>query len=159
MTAGAGQHIKRSGLGGKYLTFFLAGGEYGLEILKVREIIGPTPITPVPRTPDYVRGVVNLRGKLIPVVDLGKKLALDHQSDSRETCIIVTESRQEHIGAMVDRVSEVLDIDADDIDEAPDFGSKVRTDYVLGIAKSGSRVKILLDVDRVLSGDKPDVQL
>ena len=136
--------------GGKFLTFFLAGEEYGLEILKVHEIIGMMSITMVPRTPDFIRGVINLRGKVIPIVDLRLKLAMESTEQTDETCIIVVQANGVEVGVVVDRVSEVLDIVSEDIEDAPSFGSEVNTDYILGIGKSEGRVKILLDIDKVL---------
>jgi purine-binding chemotaxis protein CheW len=137
--------------GGKFLTFFLAGEEYGLEILTVQEIIGMMDITPVPRTPDYIRGVFNLRGKVIPIVDLRLKFDMPGAERTSETCIIVVEANRVQTGIVVDQVSEVIDIAEEDIEDAPAFGSDVRTDYILGIGKSQGRVKLLLDIDRALS--------
>lgn len=137
---------------GKYLTFRLATEEYGLEILKVREIIGMMGITPVPRTPDYLRGVINLRGKIIPIVDLRLKFGMEYKEQTEETCIIVVQARGVEMGIVVDKVSEVMDIAGDDIEEAPALGSGVNTDYILGIGKTESKVRILLDIDKVLSG-------
>jgi purine-binding chemotaxis protein CheW len=137
--------------GGKFLTFFLAGEEYGIEILKVHEIIGVMKITRVPRTPDFVRGVINLRGKVIPVMDLRLKFGMESQAQTDESCIIVVQVQHVVMGILVDKVSEVLDIAAKDIDDAPSFGAGVNTDYILGIGKSQDRVKLLLDIDKVLS--------
>lgn len=144
----------RADVRGKYLTFFLAEEEYGLEILKVREIIGLLPITRVPRTPDSVVGVVNLRGKVIPVVDLRSRFGLPTVEASERSCIIVVQANGMELGAVVDHVSEVVDVAAEDIEEAPNFGAAVGTDFLLGIAKSGERVRLLLDIDRVLSSDE-----
>lgn len=142
-------------LAGKYLTFKLAGEEYGLEILKVKEIIGLMPITDVPRMPSYVRGVINLRGKVIPVVDLRTKFAMASTEDTDETCIIVVDvaenEQSTQTGILVDTVSEVLDISGDQIEEAPSFGTAVDTDFIMGMGKIGQDVKILLDVVKVLS--------
>ncbi len=143
-------------LAGKYLTFRLDREEYGLEILKVREIIGLMGITRVPRTPHYIRGVINLRGKVIPVLDLRAKFGMDVISDTEETCIIVVEvegaGESLLMGILVDAVSEVLDIQAGEIEEAPTFGADVDTRFILGIGKVKNTVKILLDIDRVLTG-------
>ncbi len=140
---------------GKYLTFRLAAEEYGLEILKVREIIGLMDITKVPRTPQYIRGVINLRGKVIPVVDLRLKFEMAGKEDTEETCIIVVDVEGEHdsilMGILVDAVSEVLDIQASEIEDAPAFGVGVDTRFILGIGKVKNTVKILLDIDRVLT--------
>lgn len=144
-----------SGLGGKYLTFRLGSEEYGLGIMKIREIIGLMPITSVPQTPGFVKGVINLRGKVIPVVDLRLRFSMDEIPHDERTCIIVLdisgESRNLLIGIIVDSVSEVLNIGDEDIEETPAFGVRLNTDYILGMAKSGGGVKILLDIDRVLT--------
>lgn len=142
---------KRQAQSGKYLTFLLADESFGLEILKVREIIGVMGITPVPKTPDYVKGVINLRGRVIPVVDLRVKFGLEEAEQTDETCIIVVDINDSQTGILVDTVDEVLDIDDTEIDQAPDFGAAVETDYILGVAKIGTSVKILLDIDKVLS--------
>lgn len=139
---------------GKYLIFALGQEEYGLEILKVREIIGYMAITAIPQTPDYIKGVINLRGKVIPVVDLRSKFGMETADITEETCIIVVEiSHSSHTfntGIVVDHVQEVLDIDGDNIDDAPQFGSSINTDFILGMAKINNAVKILLDIDKVL---------
>jgi purine-binding chemotaxis protein CheW len=142
--------------GGKYLTFCLGKEEYGLEILKVREIIGLMDITAVPRTPAYVKGVINLRGQVISVVDLRAKFAMPTAEKTDETCIIVVEIRAQggrklSTGIVVDKVSEVLNIPADAVEDPPSFGSSVDADFILGMGKVGQAVKILLDIDRVLS--------
>ncbi len=143
---------------GKYLTFTLAGEEYGISILKVKEIIGLLAITMVPQTPDYVKGVINLRGKVIPVVDLRLKFVMPAMAYTERTCIIVVEIRAGAasilIGIVVDAVSEVLNIKAGDIEETPNFGSRLQTDYILGLAKVGEGIKILLDIDRVLRAEE-----
>jgi len=142
---------------GKYLTFALAHEEYGLEILKVREIIGYMDITAVPQTPHHVKGVINLRGQVIPVIDLRAKFGMETTDVTEETCIIVVEisqgSHKFSTGIVVDHVQEVLDIASEDIEEAPQFGSSVNTDFILGMGKIGDTVKILLDIDRVLAGE------
>ena len=141
--------------GGKYLTFRLQGEEYGLEILKVREIIGLMDITSVPQTPEYVAGVINLRGKVIPVVDLRLKFGMPHEEFTEETCVIVVEMASQDgetlVGVIVDAVSEVLDVSGTDIEPAPEFGSSVDTTFILGMGKVKNEVKILLDIDRVLA--------
>lgn len=139
---------------GKYLTFALGAEEYGLEILKVREIIGYMDITAVPQTPDYVKGVINLRGQVIPVVDIRTLFGMETKDITEETCIIVVEvqrsSRTFSTGVVVDQVSEVLDVAGDAIEEAPQLGVSVNTDFILGMGKVNGAVKILLDIDRVL---------
>jgi purine-binding chemotaxis protein CheW len=143
---------------GKYLTFALAGEEYGISILKIKEIIGMMPITTVPQTPDFVKGVINLRGKVIPVVDLRLRFGMERINYTERTCIVVVEisggAGTVMIGVVVDSVSEVLNIKAGEIEETPTFGTKLETDYILGMAKVQGGVKILLDIDRVLSRDE-----
>ncbi len=138
----------------KYLTFALAKEEYGIGIKKVKEIIGMMPVTSVPRTPDYVKGVINLRGKVIPVVDLRLRFGLEAVEHTDRTCIIVVEiqgsSGKLVIGIIVDSVSEVLNIKGSDIEDTPAFGATLDTEYIQGMAKMEGGVKILLDIDRVL---------
>jgi purine-binding chemotaxis protein CheW len=145
----------------KFLTFELAEEEYGIEILKVREIIGLLSITPVPRTPAYVRGVINLRGKVIPVVDLKLKFGMNRSEDTRETCIIVVEVTHADdkilTGILVDRVREVLDIKSENIEDAPEMGEGVETDFIKGMGKTGDRVSILLDIDGVLNSGEMEL--
>jgi len=140
---------------GKYLTFALGNEEYGLEILKVREIIGFMDITAVPQMPGYVKGVINLRGQVIPVIGLRAKFGMPSEDVTEQTCIIVVEIMQQgrkfSTGIVVDHVSEVLDIAGESIEDAPQFGSSVNTDFILGMGKIGETVKILLDIDRVLA--------
>jgi purine-binding chemotaxis protein CheW len=143
---------------GKYLTFSLAEEEYGIGILKIKEIIGMLPITSVPQTPDFVKGVVNLRGKVIPVMDLRLRFGMMSMDYTERTCIIVVEISGQAgtilVGIVVDAVSEVLNIKGDDIEKTPTFGTKLNTDYILGMAKMEGGVKILLDIDQVLSSDE-----
>lgn len=140
---------------GKYLTFVLGGEEHGLEILKVQEIIGIMTVTKVPKTPSFVRGVINLRGKVIPVIDLRLKFGLEGKGDTEKTCIIVVQvaRRDTHVtmGVIVDEVSEVLDIQENQIEPPPEFGASVDTDFILGMGKVRNKVVMLLDVDKVLS--------
>jgi purine-binding chemotaxis protein CheW len=139
--------------GGKFLTFFLAGEEYGLEILKVSEIIGMQPITRVPRTPAHIRGVINLRGKVIPIMELRARFGMPRDG-AEETCIIVVQVGSVQTGVVVDKVSEVVSIVDEDIEPAPTFGEGIHTEYLLGIGKANGRVKLLLDIDRVLANDE-----
>jgi purine-binding chemotaxis protein CheW len=139
------------GNAGKYLTFFLDNEEYGLKILSVHEIIGMMPVTRVPRTPEFIRGVVNLRGKVIPVVDLRTRFNMPAIAESQDICIIVVQVRGIQMGIVVDRVSEVVTVAAEDIEPPPSFGVDVPTDFLLGIGKSQGRVKLLLDIDHVLT--------
>ena len=142
-------------LAGKYLTFKLGDEEYGLQILKVQEIIRMQAVTRVPRTPAYLRGVINLRGKVIPVVDLRKKFGLKDFEDTERTCIIVVQVLQGSTtvttGIIIDEVREVLDIVADNIEETPSFGANVDAEFILGIGKIGTSVKMLLDIDKVMN--------
>ena len=141
---------------GKYLTFALADEEYGLEILKVREIIGYIDITTVPQMPHFVKGVINLRGQIIPVIDLRAQFGMETTEVTAQTCVIIVEISRDgckyNTGIVVDRVLEVLDIAGENIEEVPQFGESVNTDFILGIGKAGESVKILLDIDRVLEG-------
>lgn len=141
----------------KFLTFVLGHEEYGLEILKVREIISVMEITEVPQVPDFIKGVINLRGKVIPVIDLRLKFGMPPIEYNRETCIIVVNVKDLLLGIVVDTVAEVLDISKDDIDPAPTFGGSIKTEFILGIGKIKDKVKILLDIDRVLSIEELDI--
>jgi len=137
--------------GGHYAIRIEPGGDSKLLYAsrKVQEIIGYMAITPVPRTPDYLRGVINLRGKIIPVVDLRLKLGLPPLEG--QTCIIVVRARGLEVGITVDQVSEVANIADKDIEPVPAFGNGVATEDLLGIGKTGGRVRLLLDIDRILS--------
>ncbi len=139
--------------GGKFLTFSLGDEEFGVEILKVIEIIGVLDITLVPHTPDFVRGVINLRGKVIPIVDLRTKFGLATTEYNDQTCIIVVDVGM-LMGIIVDTVQEVHDIATDEIDPPPTLGEGVDTEFILGMGKTKDAVKILLDIDRVLNGDE-----
>jgi len=141
---------------GKYLTFSLAGEEYGIGILKVKEIIGMMTITMVPQVPAYVKGVINLRGKVIPIIDLRVKFGMDACGYSERTCIIVVEilgasSEKTVMGIVVDAVSEVMNIKGNEIDDTPSFGVQLDTECILGMAKTKGEVKVLLDIDKVLT--------
>ena len=143
---------------GKYLTFTLAEEEYGIGILKIKEIIGMMRITTVPQTPEFVKGVINLRGKVIPVIDLRLRFGMKEMGYTDRTCIVVVEiegtSDTVMIGVVVDSVSEVLNLKGEEIEEAPTFGTKLNIDYILGMAKMEGGVKVLLDIDRVLKQDE-----
>jgi purine-binding chemotaxis protein CheW len=140
---------------GKYLTFQLASEEFGIRVLKVREIMGLQQITAVPQTPAHIKGVINLRGKVVPVIDLRLKFDLPAAEYTQRSCIIVTQVQGESaavmMGIIVDGVSEVLNLTASEIEDTPDFGEEVSGQYLLGMAKVKGKVKILLDIDRVLS--------
>lgn len=145
-------------LAGKYLTFNLGNEGYGLEILKVQEIIGMQNITSVPTTPEYVKGVINLRGKVIPVIDLRLKFGMSPQETTRKTCIIVVQVHGDDadliMGIVVDEVSEVLNIAADQIEPASALGSRLDSQFILGMAKTEAAVKILLDIDKILAPEE-----
>lgn len=140
---------------GKYLTFELKNEIYGLEILKVQEIIGMMNVTRVPKTPDFIRGVINLRGKVIPVIDLRLKFGMETKEDTDRTCIIVVQFKGAAMamtmGIIVDEVKEVVNIESDHIEETPEFGADTNTDFILGVGKIGQKVVMLLDMDKVLS--------
>lgn len=138
---------------GKYLTFVLCDEEYGIDIMKVREIIGIMDITLVPKLPDYVKGVINLRGKVIPVVDLRLKFGFQEVKHTNATCIIVVDVREKLMGILVDTVSEVIDISSKDLEPTPDIGNDICTEIFLGMAKVKNKVKILLDIDKVLDNE------
>jgi purine-binding chemotaxis protein CheW len=139
---------------GKYLTFQLDREEFGIGVLQVREIMGLQDITSVPHTPSHIRGVINLRGKVIPVLCLRSKFGLPSTEDTPRTCIIVVQVQGEtgpiHIGVIVDCVSEVLNVNASELEDTPDFGSGTTTNYLLGMAKVKDTVKILLNIDEVI---------
>jgi purine-binding chemotaxis protein CheW len=150
-TATVAKSENKSRHGGKFLSFFLKQEEYGIEILKVQEIIGILPITRVPRTPEFVKGVINLRGKIIPVTDLRSKFNMEDREETSETCIIVVQTNGLEIGVIVDKVSEVLDISDSEIEDVPSFGTDVSTDYLLGIGNTSGRVRLLLDIQKILT--------
>jgi len=151
------QAVQDLDFSGKYITFALDGEEYGIPILNVREIIGMMKITPVPRMPDFVLGVVNLRGKVIPVIDLRTRFGLDFKDFEARTPIIVGEvvinGDIMQIGIVVDSVSEVIQVTNNDVEETPSFGVEVNTKFILGIAKVDEGIKTLLDIDKVLTDD------
>jgi purine-binding chemotaxis protein CheW len=145
----------KESLQGKYLTFLLDKEEYGLEIIKVKEIIGMMNITFLPKTPHYVKGVINLRGKVIPVMDLRLKFGLEEAGVTKKTCIIVVEINNKGnnitIGIIVDSVSEVLNINTEDLEDTPKFGVAINSDFILAFAKIQGTVKILLNINSILS--------
>jgi purine-binding chemotaxis protein CheW len=142
---------------GKYLTFTLDKEDYGVNIMKVKEIIGMMKITAMPRTPAFIKGVINLRGKVIPVVDLRLKFGMEATDYTENTCTIVMEIEKDSgrilVGIVVDSVSEVLQVNKEDIDETPTFGADVDMNFILGMAKIGNNVKMLLDIDHVLNAE------
>jgi purine-binding chemotaxis protein CheW len=146
-------------LSGKYLSFTLGGELFGLPVLKVREIIRLTNITPIPKMPPFLKGVINLRGKIVPVVDLRIRFNLENAESTERTCIIVAQVKMQtnaliNMGLIVDGVEEVLNIAATDIESTPDFGSKLEAEFIQGLAKVKGKVTALLDIDRVLAGEQ-----
>jgi purine-binding chemotaxis protein CheW len=142
----------------QYLTFLLANEECAISILKVREIIEYETVTTVPKMPQWVRGVINLRGTVVPVVDLAAKFSMEPKPLSKTTCIVIVETRFENqetiVGLIVDAVSQVMELSAEDIQPVPDFGTRVNMDYLLGMAQSGRKFALLLDVDKVLTTEE-----
>ncbi len=143
-----------SSYAGKFLTFALGNEEYGIEIIKAREIIGLMEITTVPQTPDYMKGVINLRGKVIPIIDLRLKFAMPEVEHTRETCIIVVEVGSAQVGIIVDGVSEVTDIKGEDIEDAPNFKQEIDTNFIMGLGKTKQKIIILLDIEGVLTTEE-----
>lgn len=145
---------------GKHLVFLLANEEFGIQVTKVREIIGIQDVTPVPQTASYIRGVINLRGKVIPVIDLRLKFGLPEAAYSQRTCIIVVQLKCEAgvipMGIIVDGVSEVLNVNPAEIEDTPDFGQGIPVPYLLGMAKVKGKVKILLDIERALTSHEAE---
>ncbi len=138
----------------KFLTFVLNDEVYGIEILKVREIIGLMDVTSVPQTPDYMKGVINLRGKVIPVIDLRLKFSMPEDEHTQETCTIVVEVESTPIGLIVDSVSEVMEINSNEIEDAPQFGEGIDTNFIMGLGKTKETLVILLDISKVLSAEE-----
>jgi purine-binding chemotaxis protein CheW len=139
-----------SRLGGKYLTFLLGKEEYGVEILEVIEIVGIADITPVPCTPAHVMGVMNLRGEITPVIDLRIKLGMEPSHITEESCVIVVKGGSVKMGVMVDAVSDVMDIAAEDIQRTPDLGMSMDAESILGLVRSEDQVTILIDIKKIL---------
>ena len=138
--------------GGQYLTFRLGQEEYGVEILKVQEIKGYSTVTPIPNMPDYLKGVMNLRGTIVPIVDLRAKFAMAQADHNQFTVIIVVTVGTKVMGLLVDAVSDVLNIPKGDVQPTPDFGGQVDARYINGMAKTGDKLVVLLDIDRVMGG-------
>ena len=140
---------------GKYLTFQLANEEFGIRVVKVREIMGLQDITAVPQTPPHIKGVINLRGKVVPVIDLRLKFGMEAAEYTQRTCIIVAQVQGEAttmpMGIVVDGVSEVLNLTAPEIEDTPNLGENLAGQYLLGMAKVKGKVKILLDIDKVMT--------
>jgi purine-binding chemotaxis protein CheW len=142
----------------QYLTFLLAGEEYAISILKVKEIIEYDTVTVVPKTPKWIRGVINLRGSVVPVVDLAVKFGLEEPPVTKTSCIVIVDGQLENqnttMGIVVDAVSQVMDLAAGDIREVPEFGTRVQVNYLLGMAQLGKKFALLLNVDKVLSTEE-----
>ena len=142
----------------QYLTFMIAGEEYAVSILKVKEIIEYDTVTEVPKTPEWVRGVINLRGSVVPVIDLAPKFRLAPSVAGKLTCIVITEVQCEGeatvMGIMADSVRQVIDLKPKDIEEPPNFGTRVKIDYLLGMARSGKKFCLILDTEKVLSTEE-----
>jgi purine-binding chemotaxis protein CheW len=149
--------VRQETRAGKYLSFQLGSEEFAIQVLKVREIMGIQHITSVPHMPADVRGVINLRGRVIPVIDLRLKFGLEEKEYGQRTCIIVVQLQRDskvHMGIIVDEVSEVLNLTGGDIQNTPDFGSETAPPYLLGMANVKGKVKILLDIDEILTGSE-----
>lgn len=155
-TAGAAL-VDTASHAGKYLTLFLGSEEYGVDVMKVQEIIQILPITRVPHAPEFIRGVMNLRGRIVPVIDLRRRMHMSPAPDARETCIVVVRTRELLMGLTVDQVRDVVDMTAPEIEDVPDFGTAVDTRYLAGVARRDARVVLLLDVERVLCREETDV--
>tara|TARA_B100000959_G_C14985615_1_gene625457 strand:- start:1741 stop:2223 length:483 start_codon:yes stop_codon:yes gene_type:complete len=140
--------------GGKVLTFLLGKQEYGIQILDAREVVGMMHIDPVPQTPAFMKGVINLRGKIIPVIDLREKFQMEKRESSKETCIVVVDIKGKMTGTIVDFLSGVVTIEKEDFEDAPEMGSNIRTDFIIGMAKLENRVIIVLDMERILSNEE-----
>lgn len=142
----------------QYLTFLLAGEEYAISILEVKEIIEYDTVTSVPKTPKWIRGVINLRGSVVPVVDLAVKFGLEKEPVTKTTCIVIVETQYENqnttMGVIADAVSQVMDIAAGEVQEVPPFGTRMKVDYLQGMAQLGKKFVLLLDIDKVLSADE-----
>jgi len=142
----------------QYLTFMIGGEEYAISLLKVKEIIEYDTVTQVPKTPEWVRGVINLRGSVVPVIDLAVKFRLPASVAGKLSCIVITEVECEGeatvMGVMADSVRQVIDLKGDDVEEPPSFGTRVKVDYLLGMARSGRKFCLILDTEKVLSTDE-----
>ena len=142
----------------QYLSFLLAKEECAIDILKVREILEYETVTTVPKMQQWMRGVINLRGAVVPVVDLAAKFGMEQKPVGKTTCIVIVETQFENqetiVGLIVDAVSQVMELSADDIQPVPDFGTRVKMDYLIGMAQSGRKFALLLDVDKVLTTEE-----
>jgi len=150
-------HVKEQNVK-QYLTFMIAGEEYAISLLKVKEIIEYDTVTPVPKTPEWVRGVINLRGSVVPVIDLAVKFRLPASVAGRLTCIVITEvecgGEATIMGVMADSVRQVIDLKPEDVEHPPTFGTRVKVDYLNGMARSGKKFCLILNTEKVLSTDE-----
>jgi len=153
----AGNSVGQMSRDGKYLTFLLGDEQYGIEILKVVEIIGYIPITEIPKIPDYILGIINLRNKIIPIMDLRLRFHLDRKPADDETVIIVIQTDKINMGIVVDKVLEVITITETNIEDTPNFGVSITTDYILGMAKLNNKVTILLSIEGILTDEMKEL--
>lgn len=146
---------RKTFVGLKFLTFILSDDEYCIEILKVKEIMGITEITEIPQTPDFIKGVINLRGNIIPIIDLRIKFGMEAQIYNNRTCIVVVEiefeGEQTHMGLVVDTIKEVISIPEEKIAQVPYINAKIQSDFIKGIAEMESGIKIILDIIKILT--------
>ncbi len=159
MAQAEAQNYFGSGVPQKFLTFSLANEEYGIGIMKIKEIIGMMPVTVLPQTPEYVKGVINLRGKVIPIIDLRCKFNLEQVDPTERTCIIVIETENNEqikilVGLIIDAVSEVINLKGDEVEPAPSMQTNLHEQLIIGLAKCENGVKILLDIDKVINYDE-----
>ncbi len=159
MAQAEAQNYFGSGVPQKFLTFSLANEEYGIGIMKIKEIIGMMPVTVLPQTPEYVKGVINLRGKVIPIIDLRLKFSLEPAEPTERTCIVVieTEDKEQNqimVGLIIDAVSEVITLKGDEVEPAPNMQGNFEEQLILGLAKCENGVKILLDIDKVINHEE-----
>ena len=142
----------------QYVTFSLGEELFGVEVTRTREILSLTPVTKVPQTPDYLLGVINLRGQVVPVVDMRLKLGLKANAETEETCIIVVEVQIDNepivVGALADAVREVLEVRTDQIEPPPRLGTRLKTEFIAGMGKIDEQFLILLDIDRIFNSDE-----
>jgi len=145
----------------QYLTFTLGDEDFALDIVKVREVLDYTTITKVPRMPEFLRGVINLRGNVVPVIDLRYKLGMGAINQSVDTCVVIVEimidDEMTHMGALADSVKEVIDLDPSQISPPPKLGISINNEFIRGMGKQGEKFLIILDIDKVLTSDEIDV--
>ena len=144
--------------GSRFLSFVLNDEEYCIEILKIKEIMGMTAITPIPQTPEFIKGVINLRGQIIPIIDLRLKFEMPFKDYADRTCIVVVEldydGQMTLMGIVVDSIQEVINIPEERISEVPYINAKIKSEYIQGIAETGDKIKIILDIMKVLTQEE-----